>query len=65
MTEVRMIYGIARLLSARERDAVHDVSIAESEIRIWIREVYDLDVERLRLTSKGLASRLGLRHPPA
>jgi hypothetical protein len=57
MTEVRMVYGIAALLSARERGATHDMSIAESGIRIWIRDVYHLDLERVRLTSKGLAPR--------
>jgi hypothetical protein len=57
MTEVRMIYAIAELQRARAGGDSADVSIAESEIRIWVRDVYHLDVEAVRLTARGFRSR--------
>jgi hypothetical protein len=57
MTEVRMIYAIAELQRARASGDSADVSIAESEIRIWVRDVYHLDVETVRLRSRGFRSR--------
>lgn len=56
MIEVRMVYAIAALQRARAAGDAADASIAESEIRIWIRDVFGLDVEALRLTSRGFAS---------
>jgi hypothetical protein len=48
MTEVRMIYSIARLIAARQSGDSADVSIARSHLRIWIRAVYHLDLQTAR-----------------
>jgi hypothetical protein len=56
MTEIRMIYALAALREARTSGTADDVSIAESKIRRWIRDVYKLDVEAVRLTRRGFAS---------
>lgn len=57
MIEIRMVYAIAALQRARAAGDAADVSIAESEIRTWIRDVFGLDVEAVRLTARGFATR--------
>jgi hypothetical protein len=55
MTEIRMIYLLARLDAAR---AANDTIVADTiryEIRGWIREVYSLDVDTVKLTKRGFA----------
>jgi hypothetical protein len=56
MTEIRMIYALAELSRARTAGDSADISIAESEIRTWVRSVYKLDVETVRLTRRGFES---------
>jgi hypothetical protein len=56
MTEIRMIYALAALSQARTSGTAADVSIAQSKIRRWIRDVYKLDVDAVRLTRRGFAS---------
>jgi len=57
MTEIRLIYLLAELNRARaaaDADAVDGALVA---IRIWVRDVYGLDVTAVRLTGRGFADR--------
>jgi hypothetical protein len=55
MTEIRLIYALTRLNAARasRADDPHSFAAARYEIRTFVRDVYGLDVQRVRLTSRG------------
>lgn len=55
MTEIRLIYALTRLNAARatRADDPHGFGAARYAIRTFVRDVYGLDVQRVRLTSRG------------
>jgi hypothetical protein len=53
MTEIRLIYLLAELNAAR---AANDTIVQDSvryKIRRWVRDVYALDVDTVKLTKRG------------
>jgi hypothetical protein len=57
MSEIRMIYSLAALSAARARGDDDTAETTRWEIRTWVRDVYGLDLERVRLTRSGFVER--------
>ena len=53
MTEIRLIYLIAELNAARAANDTIAQDTVRSKIRGWIRDVYSLDVDAVKLTKRG------------
>jgi hypothetical protein len=56
MTEIRLIYLIAGLNAARAAGDAIEQDSARSAIRGWIRDVYSLDIARVKLTKRGFVT---------
>ncbi len=54
MTEIRFIYRLTALNAARMAGDSTDLDIARYQIRTWIRDVYSLDVDAVKLTKRGV-----------